>query len=80
LDKEPDFYGAGTLDVNRTPMRPWSPYYLDQDRFRRMRARLSFQPWTSIPGWDKKAFRYEDRYFSDDRVYEILPLMMDDVK
>jgi hypothetical protein len=72
LDKEPDAPDTG---------RSWSPYYLGTDHFRRLRARLSLQPLAPIPGWDKKrAWRYEDRYFSEDGDFEILPLMTEPIR
>ena len=81
LDRTPDEPELNTLiEVNRGP-RGWSPYYLGQDHFRRLRARLSLQPLAPIPGWDKKrAWRYEDRYFSEDGDFEILPLMSDPIR
>jgi hypothetical protein len=74
LDKEPD-----SPELMGT--RNWVPYYLGQDHFRRLRARLSLQPLAPIPGWDKKrAWRYEDRYFSEDGDFEILPLLSDPIR
>lgn len=76
---------TGTLD--KAPADPelgtrnWVPYYLGHDHFRRLRARLSLQPLAPIPGWDKKrAWRYEDRYFSEDGEFEILPLLSDPIR
>jgi hypothetical protein len=82
LDKEPDAPDAGTMiETSRGPGRSWSHYYLGYDHFRRLRARLSLQPLAPIPGWDKKrAWRYEDRYFSEDGDFEILPLMTEPIR
>jgi hypothetical protein len=50
------------------------PYYLSQDHFRRLRVRLSHQPLAPIPGWEsKQAWRFNDRYFTEDGIHEILP-------
>ena len=82
LDRTPDSPELTTLiEVSRAPTRNWSPYYLGQDHFRRLRARLSYQPVAPIPGWDKKrAWRYEDRYFSEDGDFEILPLLSEPIR
>ncbi|WP_218110149.1 hypothetical protein [Oligoflexus tunisiensis] len=50
------------------------PYYLSLDHFRRLRARLSHQPLAPIPGWEsQRAWRFHERYFTEDGVHEILP-------
>jgi hypothetical protein len=69
------------LVVNRKPVYSWSPFYLSYDRFRRLRARLNVQPVAPIPGWSEhRARRLQDRYFTDDNVYEILPLVTEPVR
>lgn len=76
LDKDPEAAAAATtvIDLNRQPTKSWAPYYLHHDFFRRLRARLSFQPIAPIPGWDSQhAWKYKDRYFTEDGDYEILP-------
>ncbi len=80
LDQEPESDPVATaiLDLNRAPTKNWSPYFMHRDHFRRLRARLSYQPIAPIPGWDSyRAYRYRDRYFTEDGAYEILPFFDD---
>jgi len=64
-----------SIEVSRVPVKNWEPYYLDSDHFRRLRARLSMYPMAPIPGWDARAWRHQDRYFTEDGIYEILPIV-----
>jgi hypothetical protein len=82
LDELPEWVVASNFkEVNRGPSKNWSPYYLPQEHFRRLRARLSVQPMAPIPGWDAhQAFRLQDRYFSEDGYFEILPLLRDSIR
>lgn len=71
----PDPYGTTIIEINRAPTKSWAPYYMPKDYFRRLRARLSYQPIAPIPGWDAyRAYRHKDRYFTEDGTFEILPL------
>jgi hypothetical protein len=83
LDETPDNVSPApaTVEVNRTPTKSWSPYYIPQDHFRRLRARLHWQPLAPIPGWNShRAWKFQDRYFTEDGVYEILPLFRESMQ
>lgn len=79
---------TGTLDCgdddgSPDPSAPilgghWSPRYLPMDQFRRLRARLAIEASAPVPGWESQnARRYRDRYFTQDGIYELLPLEED---
>jgi hypothetical protein len=83
LDELPDSTSPApaTVDVNRAPAKSWSPYYIPHDHFRRLRARLNWQPLAPIPGWDShRARKFQDRYFTEDGSFEILPLFRESVQ
>ncbi|HYX37808.1 MAG TPA: hypothetical protein VE954_32295 [Oligoflexus sp.] len=68
-------------EIKRNPGKSWSPHYLSQDHFRRLRSRLSVQTMAPIPGWDeRRAWRLQNRYFTEDNVYEILPLVNEPIR
>lgn len=72
---------TNAVAVIRSPSKNRSPYYLAHDHFRRLRARLSVQPLAPIPGWDAhRAWRFQDRYFTEDGVFEIHPLLRDTIR
>ncbi len=52
----------------------WPRHYMEQDHYRRLRARLSIQAVTPIPGWDsQRAIRWKDLIITEDGHFELYP-------
>ena len=75
LDEKDAPVVTSTEDIYWPTSKKWSPYYLQWDQFRRLRARLGGRnPFAPIPGWEtRRAYRWNDRLFSDDGMFELLP-------
>src|SRR5690349_1847302 len=75
LDEKDAPVVASTEDIYWPTTAKWTPYYLQWDQFRRLRARLGgHNPFAPIPGWEsRRAYRWNERLFSEDGVYEVMP-------
>lgn len=52
----------------------WPRHYLEHDHYRRLRARLSIQPVTPIPGWEsQRAIRWNNLFLTEDGHFELYP-------